>query len=280
VELDFAPEVRRGDHACCFFASDDEQARLVGRFARDAFARGDRFFYLADRSSEESVLTLIDEAGLDARSRRRAGDLLVVHSSQMGFEGAFDAERQLAAWTTLVLQARADGYGGLAATAEMTWVKSWGLEDDTVVDYEAMVEVAFADRHLAGLCQYDCRDFDRELLDRVRHVHPVATALHKDCYSVEFDRMRLECEGWDALKIGGEIDLASVGFLEVQLAAHLHAHDAVGDLSEIEFIDVAGCRLLRRAALGELGSGRLRLRNTAPAVSRVMNICDWADGVA
>jgi anti-anti-sigma regulatory factor len=74
--------------------------------------------------------------------------------------------------------------------------------------------------------------------------------------------------------------LASIDFLETQLRDRLAVGDAVADCSEVTFVDVAGCRLLRNANLGTFGPGRLFLENTSPAVSRVMNLCNWADVAA
>jgi anti-anti-sigma factor len=279
VDLPLAPEVRRGDHACCVFASDEDRSRLVGRFAHDAFARGDRLFYLADCHDEAGVVELLDEAGLDGGARLDRGELQVMHSSEMGLEGGFDPERQVAAWSMLVDQARSDGYGGLAAAAEMTWVRTWGLDDDAVVYYEATAAPVFARGGLAALCQYDSRQFEPSLVDRAKAAHALAVAVDDDTYSIDYARLHLHhAEAQAEIAVRGEIDLASVGFLEDQLAQRLQGGDAVADCSQVEFIDVAGCRLLRRACVGDVANGRLRLDNTPDAVARVMNICKWADG--
>src|SRR4051794_21999968 len=119
-----APEIRPGDHACCIFGSDDEHAQLVGGFARNALVRGDRVFYMADRSDESAVVSYLDEAGLDGRALVYAGAVQVAHSGQMGLEDGFDGERQLAVWDELVARARAGGYKGLALGPQMSWAVS------------------------------------------------------------------------------------------------------------------------------------------------------------
>src|SRR5512144_3174009 len=101
-----------GDHACATFATDTDQAALVGGFARNAFARGDRVFYLADRSDESDVTAFLDHAGRDGRARLDAGDLHILHSTKMGLEDGFDRDRQMAVWRSLIDSALTDGYRG------------------------------------------------------------------------------------------------------------------------------------------------------------------------
>ena len=277
MALALAPEVRPGEHACCVFTSDDDQAHLVGRFAADAFARGDRVFYLADAADEDDVVAYLDAAGLDGRRRLDNGDVQIMHSSQMGLEDGFDSERMFGVWESLVGQAREAGCSGLAAAAEMTWAHTWKLDPAVLVEYEAAAAPVFASGELSALCQYDAREFEPSVLRSVRHAHPLSMAIRHAYCDVDYGRLHLESLGHDAFAIEGEIDLATSGFLEHELAHRLAAGDAIADCSKIKFVDVAGCRVLRRAALGGFDGGRLTLLDMPPAMSRVMTLCEWAD---
>jgi anti-anti-sigma regulatory factor len=273
-----APEVRPGDHACCVFGSDDEQSHLVGGFARRALARGDRVFYLADRSDESAVVSYLDEVGLDGRALVYAGAVQIAHSGQMGLEDGFDGERQLAVWDELVGRARTDGYKGLAIAGEMTWALSWKIGLDDVIAYEAASAPSFASGELSALCQYDRRFFASDTLEHAHHAHPFAVAVHHGGYSVDYSRLRIDRSVAGSFAVGGEIDLANIDFLEAQLWEQLRAGDVEMDCSELTFVDVAGCRLLRQACDGAIGNGRLTIRNPPPVLARVMHLCDLADG--
>jgi anti-anti-sigma factor len=274
-----APEIRPGDHACCVFGSDEEHAQLVGGFARNALARGDRVFYMADRSDESAVVSYLDEAGLDGRALVYAGAVQVAHSGQMGLEDGFDGERQLAVWDELVARARAGGYKGLAVAAEMTWALSSKIDLDDVIAYEASSAQSFASGELSALCQYDRRFFASETLEHAHHAHPLAMAVHHGGYCVDYSRLRVDRSvGAASFALGGEIDLANVDFLEAQLWEQLRGGDVEVDCSELTFVDVAGCRLLRQACDGRMGNGRLTIRNAPPILARVMHLCDLADG--
>lgn len=272
--------IRRGDHACCVYSTDGDQAQLVGGFAHGARARGDRIVYLADQSSDAEVVNLLDRAGLDGRAELDSGSLQILRSAEMELDGGFDAERQLGLWNQLIFAARDAGYGGVAVSAEMTWAHAWGVDSDALVHYESTASPLFAGGAISALCQYDTRRFDPATVARLAHVHPCSIRSHNSESAVDYLRLHVTQSGSTrVISIGGDIDVANVGFLRSQLAALLSEGHAVADCAGVRFIDVAGCRLLREASLGGLAAGCLAISNAPPALSRVMRLCDWADGV-
>ena len=278
MELAQGPVVRPGDHACCVFDTDDLQAKVVEHFARKAFARGERFFYLADRADAHAVVDVLEDANLDGRDRLDAGALVVLHSSQMRLDDGFDRDRQMRVWAELVAQARADGYAGLAVAAEMTWALSWQVPLDLLLEYEATAESAFAGGRMSAVCLYDSRAFDADFLRSARHAHPLAASVHESTCKIDGGQMHVERQFADhALALAGEVDLANVALLEAELAEDLANGDLSMDCSALRFVDLAGVRLLRRACLGELGAGRLSLQDAPPVLTRLMKLCDWAD---
>jgi anti-anti-sigma regulatory factor len=269
------PRVSPGDHACCAFSTDDEQAQLVGRFARDARVRRDRLFYLADTSDESRVVDYLADAGLDARAMLDSGALQVMHSSQMPLDGGFDRNRQLSVWRQLTGRARGDGYRGLAVLAEMSWALSREVDLTTLIEYEQSAEPVFISRELSAICQYDRRLFDPETQERARDAHHFSMRLGKAGCTVEHNRLLVHLGR--VLEIGGEVDLSNLHFLEQLLDERLADGDAVADCTMLTFIDAGGCRLLREARNGEHGHGRLMLRNTPELLERLMTVFDSVD---
>jgi ABC-type transporter Mla MlaB component len=263
--------VAPGDHACAIFDTDVDHARTVGEVARAAFARGDRLFYLADRSDEDTVHDLLAETGSDR-------DVQVLHSSQMGLDGGFDRDRQMAVWAQLVETAQDDGYRGLAVVAEMTWALSWNVGTQALLDYEATAAPAFADRRMSAVCLYDRRAFGEEITHGAAHVHPYAVETSGRDFQARYKRMGID---WDdagrTMLLRGEVDLGNAAFLGAQLADLLATGDAVADCSRLRFIDVAGCRLLHRSAHVPVGEGRLEIRNPPHGLERVLSLIDWAE---
>lgn len=270
------PEVSPGDHACVVFESDDDQAKLIAGFARDAVARRDRIFYLADRADEERVVDFLSDAGLDAKAMLDSGALQVLHSADMGLEDGFDRDRQLDVWRQLTGLARNDGYRGLAAAAEMSWALTWQVESDALVQYEATADPVFVSRELSAMCQYDARLFDEEMLERAGHAHRYTMSFGEDEYAIDYNRLLLYAG--KHLEVAGEIDLANVHFLEELLGQILADRDGELDCSGLRFVDAGGCRVLRAAANRKLGHGALTLRNMPPALQRVMRVFEELEG--
>jgi anti-anti-sigma regulatory factor len=221
---------------------------------------------------------MLDAAGLNGADEVARGHVQLLPSVQMGLEDGFDRERQFGVWEELIGQALTDGYGGLAATAEMTWGERWKVAGDDLIAYEATADELFAPKKLAALCQYDSRRFSAKMLRRAAHAHPCSIQLdHRHCAT---DYMRLHIDrptGGRVFTIGGDIDLANVEFLERQLAELLSDGDATADCHDVNLIDVAGCRLLRQASMGDLAPGQLAITNAPAVLTRVLKLCDWAD---
>ena len=123
------------------------------------------------------------------------------------------------------------------------------------------------------LCRYDVRRRGAVSIDSIVEIHP---------HAVDDGRMRTRRRG-DLMAVAGEIDLSSAETLTAWLRAALEgvaSGEVIIDLSDVTFIDVAGCRSLvqgteefRRDAgvvflaglrghtlkvIGLLGIGRLR----------------------
>src|SRR4051812_39566504 len=263
------PEVAPGEHACCVFESDDDQANLLARFAREAVARCDRIFYLADRSDDSKVVDILTDAGLDGKTMLDTGALQVLRSSEMPLQDGFDRDRQLTVWRQLTGLARNDGYRGLAVAAEMSWALTWEVDLDALIGYEATSEQVFTSGELSAVCQYDARLFDEEMLERAGHAHRYTMSLGESDYAIDYNRLLIYAG--DHVELAGEVDLANVHFLQEMLAELLAEADAELDCSGLRFVDARGCRLLRDAAHGD---HKLTLKNIPDALARVLGAFD------
>ncbi len=82
------------------------------------------------------------------------------------------------------------------------------------------------------------------------------------------------------IRVGGELDLATVPSLEEELEAALGRPDGgvVVDLSELDFIDSTGIAVLVRAMGDRNGSGRLRfVPSRSDGVARVLEMTGVAE---
>ena len=82
------------------------------------------------------------------------------------------------------------------------------------------------------------------------------------------------------IRVGGELDLATVPTLEEELEAAISgpSEQVVVDLSDLEFIDSTGIAVLVRAMVDGDGESRLRfVPSRAEAVSRVLDVTGVAE---
>jgi hypothetical protein len=87
-------------------------------------------------------------------------------------DGTFDPEKMVAMLREESEKAKADGYRAMRCTGEMTWALSGEPGCERLVEYESVLNRFFPDSTCYGVCQYDRRRFDSELLIDILHTHP------------------------------------------------------------------------------------------------------------
>ena len=266
--------IEPGDHVCVSFGSDDEQRSIVGRFASEAVARGDRLVYHTHLSDETTVRRYLDEAGVDATAGLALGQIQIKPIEHA--VDTLDPERVIADLQAERRAALRDGYGALAHLAEMSWTLDRPADAELVLHYEREVNRVFAAADIAGICQYDRRLFPQELLERLiaTHEFQVRTSAHDTTAA----RRRLTVTERDdgAVSIAGALDIDASAYLEARLAERAGPDDLVVWTSALGFADISGCRALVHAAERLEEGRRLTLPEPAAALVRVLCLCGWA----
>jgi anti-anti-sigma factor len=267
-----------GDHACCAFCTAEDQRGLVRRFAVDALDRGMRLLYLADGSTEASVLGALAAGGVDVGARRAGGQLAMERAAERYLaEGGFEPERQIERLADAAADARADGFRGLAVTAEMSWALTSGTDPESLVAYERAVTRVFGGGEVTALCQYDALAFPEELHRRVAGLHPLAISTGPAGTVATRGAATIgELADVEGLQLAGEIDAFSAPYVRARIGEHLAAgEDVVLDLAELTFADVGASRTFVELA-EELDPGlRVVLEGSPPVVRRVLRLCRW-----
>jgi anti-anti-sigma factor len=267
-----------GDHVCCAFCDADDQRGIVRRFALDALGAGMRLLYLADTSSEDAVLGLLAEAGVDVGARRDAGQLDVARAADLYLAGgSFDPAEQIARLAEQAQDTRAAGFPALAVAAEMSWTLDAGVDPNRLVAYERAVGRAFERRELAALCQYDALALPDELRRRIAHAHPLAIATGPAGTVATRGAATVgEQDGIPGLQLAGEIDAFSAPYVRARIEQQLaEGRDVVLDLTELTFADVAASRTFVELAESLDPGLRIVLEGSPPVLQRVLRLCSW-----
>ncbi len=276
-----APMARRavtgivpGDHVCATFGSDDEQRALVGRYARQALRRNERFLYFAHRSDESTVRAYLAAEGIDVDAGLALGQIeirRIEHDRRR-----IDPEALVAALQRDRLAARRDGYSALCATAEMSWVLSRPAEIDAAVRYECDVDAVFAAADIAGLCQYDRRVFEPATLDTLVATHDFRLCTGPHVTTTARRRISVTEHPDGRIALAGELDIDSSAYVAARLEAVEGDGDLVVETSGLAFADISGCRALVRVAERLAAERRIVLRDPNPALVQVLELCGWS----
>lgn len=265
-----------GDHVCASFGADEEHQAIVGRYAREALRRGERFLYLMHSSGDATIRRYLELEGIDVEAGLALGQIelrRVEHD-----RCTIDPEAIIASLQADRRAALRDGYSALCATAEMSWAMTRPDEIDAVLRYERSVNRVFVAADIAVVCQYDRRHFPPAVLERLVSAHEFQVCTSANLTTTARRRLTVSEHDDGVIALAGALDIDSSSFLAARLAeADVESGDLVLRTSGLGFADVSGCRALVRAAEA-LGSGRrLLLPDAAPPLVRVLKLCGWSE---
>jgi anti-anti-sigma factor len=264
--VDSVPAAGPADHLCWVYDRDVSFDEAVGRFLAEGLARRERVLCVGDRVIESlRSLTGHDVAALIAGG---AVETLTVAEAYEA-TGPLLPEQQLAYYDSATRRARDAGHRGLRVIAEVSALAGEPAQRAELVRWEHL-----ADRYAArgsgfsAMCAYRA-DLAPEALADVACVHPLVHA------PAELSAFRLFVDG-DRLALAGSVDMSSSDQLARVLAA-VEFGDAhvVMDLTELEFIDVAACRVLARwAAQRDARSMPVEVRGASALLRRMWQLLD------
>jgi anti-anti-sigma factor len=257
------PEAGATDHVCWVYADDGDLDAAVRHVLDGALARNERLLGVG-----EGVIVSLDRvsthhggsAALATRGMLETLPLVAAYDAT----GELRPDRQLEFYDTATRRALADGFSGLRAVAEVSALAADADRRPELVRWEHLADDYIA--HGPGftaLCAYRA-DLGREALADISAVHPmVHTPGGMPPFQVFFDD--------DRIVLTGSVDAFGADRLEAVLnASPADGGTTLLDLGLLEFIDVAGCRVLaaRAARLASHG-GRLELTGASHLVQRM-----------
>lgn len=266
-------------HVCLAFECDAHRRDVMTSFIRDGLVGGERVMCILDDLAEEDVHEALAATGLSPGVYARRGQLRLTRVADTYLAGGvFQPERMLDVVRTEAGRARAEGQTGLRITGEMSWALGGHTGSSRLLDYERAVGVVLGETGATGLCQYDRRRFDGDLVRRVAAEHE---AVLEHGQTARFGSKLSSIVGTGStLRVNGEVDMSNWDGLAHAISEAASAGSEVTlDLSGLEFIDAGGLHIIHRAALGlRRGGGRMVLRSPRPMIARTMSLLGW-DGL-
>ena len=252
------------DHLCWVYDDPAAFADVARRYLDEGLARGERLLWVGED----------DGAVLGDLDRLRADGRLQVLGTGVAYEraGAFTPEQQFAFYDAATREALSAGYTGLRVIAEVSALAADPERRGELVRWEHMAdEFIDSGAGMVALCAYR-RELGPEALTDVTTVHPLVHApAGSPPFRIWFDR--------GTVTIGGSLDTFAADRLERILAGTPVGGPVVAvDLTEVDFVDVGGCRTLARWArrLQDHGA-RLEVIGASRVLQRMWRILGFDD---
>jgi anti-anti-sigma factor len=230
-----------GDHLCWVYDDDAAFDAAVQEFLSRGLARGERLLCVGERviDSVRAGNTAIDD--VDALIADGRLELLTV-SQAYAAAGSFGPEPQRDFYESATQRAIAAGFRGLRVVAEITPLAADAGSRADLLRWEHLADEYMAQgAGMSAMCAYRS-DLPAVALTDVASAHPLVRAAEGiPAFRLFFDGGRLA--------LAGSVDTFDADRLAALLATSpVHGPEVTLDLTSLDYIDGAGCRVLARWA--------------------------------
>jgi PAS domain S-box-containing protein len=179
-DLDSIKYLAVGDHLCCMYETEEEHRAILTPFIREGLKQKDKVIYIVDVRTAETVFGYLDREGFDTAGYISTGQLVVADSRDTYVrEDRFDPDSMLELLHRETEKALNEGFRALRVTGEMSWALRGLPGSERLMEYEGKLNQFFPNNSAIGLCQYDMRSFEPEVLLDVLATHPIAIVRNK-----------------------------------------------------------------------------------------------------
>lgn len=164
-----------GDHICVLYETEDEGLRIAAEYLAEGLERGERCVYVsASLSGLDQLHGMLRRRGIDPDdSVRRKALIHIVHADTYLAGGRFDSERLLSQLDVSVELAKKEGFTGLRACGDMSWLVEEPPGSAQLLEYEALIDQLLRRAQVTGMCQYNLSRLKASFIDHALVTHPV-----------------------------------------------------------------------------------------------------------
>lgn len=168
-------ELGRIRHICAFFASDEEEYRVLLPFIRDGLERGERAVHIINPKQSQEHLQRLDAEGIDTIAYQRTGQLDIANDTDVYLQdGRFDQDRMLATFEELASGGKAAlGFPLSRILCRMEWACQGKSHFQDVIEFEARVNDLWLRHDDAVVCTYRLSQLSGNAVIDILRTHPL-----------------------------------------------------------------------------------------------------------
>jgi hypothetical protein len=163
-----------GDHICTIFENREQQMAVMIPFMAHGLAAGHRCVWVSPETAADEFRRALTRAGGDVPTLEASGQLLIIPDVDYYLhDGIFQPERTLALLATLCEDSLREGYTGMRATGDISWLATRPVDVDLWERYEHQFTERTRREPIVTVCQYDQRRFSGAFVVAALHTHPI-----------------------------------------------------------------------------------------------------------
>lgn len=165
-------DLQQGIHICSIYRSKQEQFTPMIPFFLDGLDKEQKCLYVVDENTPEDIKNELGE--VDATTKDNTLREFTVLSSSQTYvsNGEFDPDSTIDRFDALLRTTLGEGFAGMRAAAEMSWIVSSNIPLTKLFEYETKLNSFYPSRKLLGVCQFDEATFTKEFLIEMIRSHP------------------------------------------------------------------------------------------------------------
>jgi PAS domain S-box-containing protein/putative nucleotidyltransferase with HDIG domain len=175
---DTGEELRHHAHACLLYETEGQWYDTIIPFLNNGLKNGEKCLYIAHAHKAEDICGYLEKMKVDCKRIIDRGQILFLDKGQSYVrEGFFDPENTIEFLRFETQKALDQGYSGLRASGEMSWVLEYGGSLDRLIEYEDLLNSEFfPSNQCVAICQYDMRLFNLSIIRGAIETHPLVVS--------------------------------------------------------------------------------------------------------
>jgi len=162
-------------HVCAFFASDDEEYRVLLPFIREGLSCGDKAVHVVNPEQLQQHLSRLAAKGIDTTAHQRSGQLEIHNNTEVYLrDGRFDQDQMLATFEEMARDARTvGGFPSSRIVCRMDWASGEPSRIEDVIEFESRVNDVWGRYDDTVICTYRLAQFRGDAVIDIMRTHPM-----------------------------------------------------------------------------------------------------------